>query len=71
MLALRHPLGVRGWARNLEDGAVEVVGMATLETLRALERSLRQGPRSAVVSELEVHDIPHQAVDSKSFTIKH
>ncbi len=64
-------LGVRGWARNLEDGAVEVVGMATAATLGELEQALRRGPRGAAVSALEVSEVPHEVVDSKSFIIRH
>lgn len=63
-------LGVRGWARNLPDGSVEVVGMATADTVEVFEALVRQGPPAAQVTAVSAEDIPHERVDSKSFTIK-
>lgn len=65
-----HALGVRGWARNLADGSVEVVGTATAETMAAFEAIVRRGPPGAEVARLRVTDVPHEGVDAKSFTIK-
>jgi acylphosphatase len=42
-------LGVRGWARNLEDGRVEVLGLGTAHQLEDMERELRVGPPHADV----------------------
>jgi acylphosphatase len=42
-------LGVTGFARNLPDGRVEVVGEAGEEALGAFEESLRRGPSFARV----------------------
>jgi acylphosphatase len=64
-------MGVRGWARNLEDGSVEVVALATAETLDAFEELVRQGPPGAQVAEVASSDVPHEDVDTKSFTVKH
>lgn len=64
-------LGVRGWVSNLADGGVEVVAVALPETLARLEASLRRGPPSARVQNLDVADVPHAAVETKSFTVKH
>ena len=41
--------GVRGWARNLEDGRVEVLGVGTARQLEGFEGELRVGPPAADV----------------------
>ena len=43
-------LGLRGFARNLADGRVEVVASGAPEALDALERWLHEGPPLARVS---------------------
>jgi len=63
-------LGVGGWALNLPDGSVEVVGVATAGTIEAFEALVRQGPPAAAVTGVAAEDIPHERVDSKSFIIK-
>jgi len=45
--------GVSGWARNLDDGRVEVHGNGTAERLDDFEGRLRQGPRFADVRSVE------------------
>ena len=45
-------LGLRGWVRNLPDGAVEVVASGSPDSLASLEQSLRNGPPAAMVSEV-------------------
>lgn len=42
-------LGVRGWARNLDDGRVEVYAMGTTHQLQDFEGELRVGPPHAEV----------------------
>jgi len=64
-------LGVAGWVRNREDGAVEVVGSAAPGVLDALEEALRRGPPGAFVQHITRSDVPHQDVDANSFKIKH
>lgn len=63
-------LGLRGWARNLADGSVEVVAAGEEPRLQALHDKLVAGPRLARVDSVERTDISHQAVDAKSFIIK-
>jgi len=63
-------LGVRGWALNLPDGSVEVVGMASADVVEAFEAVVRQGPPAAEVTAVVAEDIPHERVDSKSFIVK-
>ncbi len=53
-------LGLRGFAMNLPDGRVEVVACGDPEDLRALERWLWQGPRSARVTEVLAEEIPQR-----------
>ncbi len=63
-------LRVKGWARNLADGRVEVVGRGTAEDLRALETELLQGPLMARVDNVEKGDSPHDIPTINSFDIK-
>ena len=64
-------LGLAGWVRNMEDGAVEVVAAGSEAALDEFEQELRRGPRGAQVSHLESTRIQHELVDAKSFNIKH
>jgi acylphosphatase len=45
-------LGLSGYARNLEDGRVEVVAIGAPTCIEKLERWLWQGPSSAQVDEV-------------------
>ncbi len=49
-------LGVRGYAKNLGDGDVEVLAMGTPEQLSELAGLLRLGPRWSVVRHVEVRE---------------
>jgi len=54
-------IGLTGWARNLDDGDVEVHANGTQHQLDGFEARLRQGPRwgevrSVSVTEAEVSD---------------
>jgi acylphosphatase len=71
--AMNHAqaLGVRGWVRNRDDGAVEVVGLATAKSAAELEALLAKGPPGARVARITKEDVPHQSVESKSFQVKH
>lgn len=64
-------MGVRGWVANTADGAVEVVGLATPETLDRFEALLAKGPTASRVTRITTEDVPHNAVESKSFIIRH
>jgi acylphosphatase len=46
-------LGLRGYARNLADGTVEVVAEGTRSTLDELVRRLERGPSAADVRQVE------------------
>jgi acylphosphatase len=57
-------LGVRGWARNLEDGRVEVFALGTTRQLQNFEGELRVGPNHAEVRLVEVEpNVPPAKVD--------
>lgn len=47
-------IGVSGWARNLDDGRVEVHANGTPSQLEDLESRLRRGPRWSEVRSVEV-----------------
>jgi acylphosphatase len=64
-------LGARGWVRNTPDGDVEVVALATAETIEQLDAVLSKGPPGARVLQVQRDDVQHEAVDGKSFVIKH
>ncbi len=64
-------LGVRGWVRNTPDGDVEVVGLASPTTIDRLDALLVKGPPGARVVEVVRDEVQHEAVEGKSFTVKH
>ena len=49
-------LGVTGWACNRADGAVDVVAEGEPEAVEQLVAFLREGPRRAQVSGVDVND---------------
>jgi acylphosphatase len=51
-------LGVAGWARNLDDGRVEVYAVGTHDRLDNLAAALHTGPRMAEVCGVEEKDAP-------------
>jgi acylphosphatase len=46
-------LGLRGYARNLHDGRVEVLAVGDVQAVERLEHWLKQGPPAAHVERLE------------------
>ena len=53
-----RPLGIRGWVRNLPDGAVELEAEGERPVLEQLLRAVRIGPRGAHVTRVEAHWMP-------------
>ena len=49
-------LGIRGWVRNRHDGSVELLATGDDQAIAALIEACRQGPRSAVVSDVAIED---------------
>jgi len=63
--------GLRGWARNLPDGSVEVLACGTESQLQQLHSWLQQGPPLAQVKGVTVETIdPQHAQVGMEFTIR-
>ncbi len=62
-------LGVRGWVRNRDDGAVEVVAEGPRERVDQLLTWCRHGPPRAQVTDVAVTDEVPRA--ERSFRILH
>jgi acylphosphatase len=62
-------LGLRGSAKNLPDGSVEVIAEGPEKELEQLERSLARGPAAAQVDRVEKHDVPHDLNLPRRFEI--
>ena len=61
-------VGVTGWARNLDDGRVEVHANGTAGQLEDYEGRLRIGPRFAEVRGVEVREAA--VLELKGFSIR-
>jgi acylphosphatase len=57
-------LGIRGFARNLDDGSVEVYAVADQATLDEFAASLHKGPTWADVRGVEEHEAAVQQYGS-------
>jgi acylphosphatase len=49
-------IGVGGWVRNRDDGAVEVLASGSNAQLGSLYDRLKEGPRAARIDQVEVED---------------
>ncbi len=49
--------GVTGWVRNLDDGGVEARAEGTGDALGRFLAAVREGPRMALVEEVDVQDV--------------
>ena len=63
-------LGVSGYAKNLNDGRVEVYAIGKPEALDSFRNSLEHGPRSAEVSSVEAEDRPIDKRYAGNFSIE-
>jgi len=52
-----HSLGVAGWVRNLEDGAVEALLQGPHDRIDEMLSWLRTGPPAARVDDIESHEV--------------
>ena len=62
--------GIRGWVRNCGDGSVECVAEGPRHRLERLLADIREGPRSAVVSDVAVEWQPARG-DLPEFRVSH
>ncbi len=69
VLRAAQRLGVTGWARNLWDGGVEVMGQGTLSMLHDFEKELRKGPLLSNVENVEKTEVTSEVSTFKSFEI--
>lgn len=56
-------LGISGWARNLDDGRVEVLAIGTPRQLENFEGELRVGPPHAEVRGVSAEDAAEMRVE--------
>lgn len=65
-----RPLGLTGWIRNREDGAVEGEVEGREDAIDALEAVLEVGPASAIVTNVEISEISDDVPLYKRFEIR-
>jgi acylphosphatase len=61
-------LGLRGYARNLDDGRVEVVACGEAHAVEELADWLQHGPPMARVEGIERHPVEREAIGDDFFT---
>lgn len=65
-----RPLGLTGWVRNREDGAVEGEVEGRDDAVDALVPCLEVGPPSAIVTNVDISEISDEQQIYKSFDIR-
>ena len=65
-----RPLGLTGWVRNREDGAVEGEVEGREDAVDALVPCLEVGPPSAIVTNVDISEISDEQKLYKSFDIR-
>ena len=64
-------LGLRGWVRNTDDGAVEVLAAGSPDQLQDLVQALARGTRGSRVDNIENHPVAQsEGEDLQSFEIE-
>ena len=64
-------LGLRGWVRNTDDGAVEVLAAGEPDQLKDLLEALGRGSRGSRVDEVIEHELAEsEGANLKSFEIE-
>lgn len=61
-------LGLKGWARNLPDGRVEVLACGDREQLKLFHEWLHQGPELAKVTDVTYQELPF--TEMKRFSVQ-
>lgn len=57
-------LGLRGWVRNTDDGAVEIVASGAEDDLVDLRASIERGPRGSRVDQVIEHPLADEEAES-------
>jgi acylphosphatase len=65
-----RPLGLNGWIRNRDDGAVEGEVEGRDDAIEALIPCLEVGPRSAIVTNVEISEISDELPSYNRFEIR-
>ena len=64
-------IGLRGWVRNTDDGAVEVVAAGEPDQLKDLTLALGRGSRGSRVDEVSEHELAEsEGAELKEFKIE-
>ncbi|MEX0994965.1 MAG: acylphosphatase [Balneolaceae bacterium] len=63
-------LNIDGWVRNLRDGRVEVLMEGSEENVEQMISQLKNGPRSANVTELDIEEETFGNPDYRTFQVK-
>ena len=63
-------LGLKGYARNMPDGSVEVVAEGSKENIRELIKFCKKGPRAARVDKVDVY-IEEASNEFAGFEVRH
>ncbi len=69
VLRVAQRLGVMGWARNLWDGRVEVMGQGISSMLLDFEKELHKGPPLSSVENVEKTEVTSEVSTFKSFEV--
>jgi acylphosphatase len=65
-----RPLGITGWVRNREDGAVEGLAEGRDDAIDSLVATLEVGPPSAIVTNVDVLEISDEVGEFKQFEVR-
>ena len=65
-----RPLGLTGWVRNREDGAVEGEAEGREDAIEALVPCLEEGPASAIVTNVEITEISDEQELYQHFEVR-
>ena len=60
--------GLAGWARNTDEGAVEIEAEGDRDAMDRFERAVRQGPAGSRVESVDVVDVTPE--DRRGFEIR-